>query len=190
MTYSASNISQNQLALGDILTIRDGGPMTVRALIQLQLPIGTTAGFVVLGEFELALALPALQSIPASVCIPRDRSALEGKSVQVVAEGATRYWPPHRPAVPGAMTAVKFRVINVRGEDAPVLVCFRGPEPVVFSRSHTSWMQDIAATKMGAGDACDGEALQKQTGEVVVDPTRPVVPVPSRQPAREAPVFS
>jgi hypothetical protein len=181
---SRSAIDAVDLALGDIFTIPGSGSHTVRAVMRLEMPFGAVAGFVVLGEFEIALAIPALQTVPASVCGPRSATALKGKEVQVVAEGAARYWPPHRPAVPGAMTPVKYRVVAVRGQESPVLVCFRGPEPVIFAHGHSVWLSEVVSTPMGLGDALDGEALARRTGEVLIDSTqrlRPAQPAPAER---------
>lgn len=189
----SSPFAPGNLALGDIVSFPPDVQHTVRAVVRFPVPYGSVSGFVLLGEFEAAMSIPALQSVPAEVSTPRDRSALEGRHVMTVQEGVTRYWPPHVPAVAGAMGEVKFRVVAVRGQEQPVLICFRGPEPVVFARLHSVWMNDVRVASMGLGPAFDGPAVPRKSGEVQIDTTAPfpVITEPDRvvsEPLRTTPV--
>lgn len=170
---SLSPFAPGTLALGDIVSFPPDVQHTVRAVIRFRSPYGSVAGFVLLGEFDAAMSIPALQSVPAEISTPRDPSALDGQQVMLLQEGVTRYWAPHVPAVPGAMSEVKFKVLAVRGQEQPVLMCFRGPEKVVFVRLHSVWMSDVGVASMGLAPALDGPAVARKSGDVQLDTTAP-----------------
>lgn len=176
--------SYNDIALGDLVTIPDGHAYSVRAVIRFPMPHNSVSGFLILGEFEAALSLPSLQTAPAGLMTPGTPDALKGQQVQVVVEGATRFWPPHIPAVPGAMIDIPYRVLAVRGQEHPVLVCFRGPEVIVFGRSRSVWMSEIGLAAMHLSDALDGPQLARRSGEVLIDTTSPVRPTHVPSPAQ------
>ncbi len=123
------------LALGDVVTMPDGRPLTVRSVVSLSVPVGSMAGFVLLGEMEMLLATPPSPSDPLGVYLPVERFPVPEEMARVAATGAARYWAPHLPAVAGAMGEIQFRVLEVRGSVDPIVVVYRGPDVVVFVKT-------------------------------------------------------
>jgi hypothetical protein len=123
------------LALGDVLTLPDGRAHTVRSIVQLVVPVGSMSGFVLLGELEMLLSMPASIRDPLGVYLPVERFPVPEAHTRIAAEGAARYWAPHLPAIAGAMGEILYRVIEVRGSLDPIVVVYRGPDVVVFVRT-------------------------------------------------------
>lgn len=120
------------MRLGDIVETADASH-TVRAVIDLPVPVGAIERFIVLGELDRVLGVP-LGGDPLGVFFrcPRLPDPARCRSV---CEGATAYWAPHLPARSGAMGELLWRVLAVRGQLDPVLVLYRAGEPVPFQRA-------------------------------------------------------
>jgi hypothetical protein len=165
------------LELGDLLKLPDGRSYTIRSVIRLELNQGLCSGFLLLGEFEAVLTIPATTSAPTQLLSPQNPAILKNVQLRTIAEGVSRFWAPQIPAVAGAMSEMPFRVLAVRGQEHPVLVCFRGPESVVFGRQATLWPSNIQFSAMGVGEAVEGEAVERKTGRVQIERD---VPAPER----------
>lgn len=139
MERSARTIKHlfSRVELGDVAVLPDGRAETVRAKVTLVDQAGALAGWVLCGEMTAVLGSPAGDRGPVSLYVPTDVLPAPEADCQEVASGVTRYWAPHLPAVSGAMAEMAWRVVQVRGSVDPIVICWRGPEPVIFVRATT-----------------------------------------------------
>jgi hypothetical protein len=165
------------LALGDIVTLADGRSLTVRAHVALTLPVGVMAGFILLGEMELLLSVPAIAGAPFAVYLPVERFPSSPQHARSAAEGATRYWSPHLPALGQAMGEVFYRVVEVRGTTDPVVIVYRGPEAIVFVRSGFTWGGELDIVAMPRDPANEDVDVVRHAADVSVIPA--YVPAPA-----------
>lgn len=136
------------VALGDVVVLPDGRAMTVRSRVSLPFPAGSMAGFLVTGEFDALLSLPASTHEPLLVYVPIDHLPESAENARVVCEGAMNYWAPHLPALQGAMGELLYRVILVRGSIDPIVIVYRGRELIVFIRASVAMTDEIAVLAM------------------------------------------
>jgi hypothetical protein len=161
-----------QLALGDIVSLPEGRDLTVRSRVTLTNPVGSMAGFVLLGEMELVLAIPSVYSAPVGVYLPVERFPVPSTHTRCASEGAARYWAPHLPAIGQAMGEIYYRVFEVRGSVDPVVVIYRGPEAVVFVRTGYTWDADLRITSLARDPRNEDIAVDRHAAEVTVTPAR------------------
>lgn len=158
------------LALGDIITLPDGRDLTVRSLVSLTQPVGSMAGFVLLGELELLLSIPSLLGAPDGVYLPIERFPVPTSNTRCASEGAARYWAPHLPALGQAMGEIYYRVIEVRGSIDPVVVIYRGPEAVVFVRTGYTFDGELRITALRRDPSNENVDVDRHAADVVVAP--------------------
>jgi hypothetical protein len=141
------------VALGDIVSLPDGRAYTARSRVSLPMPVGTMAGFIILGELDVLLSLPPTVRSPVNVYVPVPRlpEYAKGKRALTVYQGATRYWSPHLPAVGGAMGELLYRVLEVRAQLDPIVLVYRGEELIVFVKASYAWPQDLRVESMDRG---------------------------------------
>ncbi|MCP4792046.1 MAG: hypothetical protein GY882_01720 [Actinomycetia bacterium] len=123
------------LELGDIVAIPGGRLLMARSKVTLPAAAGTMGGFILCGEFEALLSIPATPGDRVALYAPVAELPVGADEVTIHSEGAANYWSPHLPSVQGAMGEVLWRVLTVRGSIDPVVVVWRGPEVVVFVRT-------------------------------------------------------
>jgi hypothetical protein len=169
--------SISSLSLGDIVTLADGRSLSVRAHVTLTVPVGVMAGFLLLGEMELVLSVPTLSGAPFAVYLPVERFPAPTEHSRSAAEGATRYWAPHLPALGQAMGEIYYRVVEVRGTTDPVVIVYRGPEAVVFVRSGFTWGGDLDVMAMPRDPSNEDTAVTRHAADVSVVPA--YVPAPA-----------
>jgi hypothetical protein len=157
-------------ALGDILTLPSGQSLTVRSRVSLSLPVGAMAGFLLLGEMEMILSNPSISGAPLPIYLPVTHIPPSSAHARSAAEGATRYWSPHLPALGQAMGEIFYRVLEVRGSTDPVVVIYRGPESVPFVRSGFVWPGDLTLLAMPRDAANEHVTVERHTAEVRVVP--------------------
>lgn len=148
------------VALGDIVTLPDGRQMTVRAAARLAVPIGSLAGFVVCGELDVVLTTPATPDSPVNLYLPVDQIPGLAQRAQTAAEGATRYWAPHLPALRGAMGELLYRILEVRGSIHPVILVYRGQEVIRFVRASDLDPQQMRVMYMDRSSANDVDVVR------------------------------
>jgi hypothetical protein len=132
-----------KVALGDLVTLPDGRRLTARARVSLPVPEGTMAAFIICGELEVLLSLPTTRSAPVSVYVPIPYLPEGARTAKVVFEGVTSYWAPHLPGLTGAMGELTFRVLRVRNTLDPVVLVYRGSEPIVFVKASEADLSDL-----------------------------------------------
>lgn len=134
--------------LGDLVVLPDGRSLSVRARASLPTPVGSMAGFVLCGEFEVLLGTPSSAAAPVDVYVPLPKMPESVKQARVVQEGAATYWAPHLPALKSAMSELLYRIVEVRGQVDPVVIVWRGKEPVVFVRASFADPDDLDVKQM------------------------------------------
>lgn len=142
-------------SLGDLVVLPDGRALTARARVSLPVPEGSMSGFVICGELEVLLSLPPSVSAPASVYVPIAYLPEQARSPKVVFEGVTSYWAPHLPGLAGAMGELSFRVLRVRNTLDPLVLTYRGREPIVFVKASEASLSDLTVRFMPRGTAND-----------------------------------
>lgn len=176
------------LALGDVLTLPDARSLSVRARVSLPQPAGSMAGFVILGEMETLLSVPAFTGHSVLAYDPISSIPAAAAQSRVVAEGATNYWAPHLPAIQAAMGEVLYRVVEVRGSIHPLVFVYRGAELIVFVMSQAIDPNLIDVLTMLQMDTSDiritrHAALVTQPHPLLVPEE---VPTPVKEPAPAA----
>lgn len=126
----------DSVSLGDLLRISSLRQMhIVRGVVELPRTVGYVGGFVVAGELDALLSVPTRPTDPIGFYTPAPRMPVPAQHTRSLVEGVFNYWAPHLPAIQGAMGELAFRVIEARGSVDPVIVLYRGEEPVVFVRT-------------------------------------------------------
>lgn len=161
-----------ELALGDIVTFPDGRDLTVRSQVRLTNPVGSMAGFVLLGELEMLFSIPSVAEAPMGIFLPVERFPVPAVHTRCAAEGAARYWAPHLPALGQAMGEIYYRVIEVRGSVDPVVVIYRGPEAVVFIRTGYQWETELKLTTLRRDRSNEEVDVDRHSAAVTVAPAR------------------
>lgn len=139
--------------LGDLITLPDGSAHSVRARTKLTVPVRGLGGFVVLGECQIVLTTPTVTGGPISVYLPGRLP--DAASVSQIAEGASRYWAPHLPAISGAMGELLWRLLGVAGLADPVVVLYRNDEAIPFIRTAFAWPGDVSLLRLDRSDRND-----------------------------------
>jgi hypothetical protein len=170
------------VALGDIIQLPDRRSLTARARVTLPTPSGTMAGFVIVGEMEALLSVPAFSANPILIYDPVPELPRGATTGRVACEGATNYWAPHLPALQGAMGEILYRVVELRGSINPIVIIYRGAEVIVFIMSSSADAQDINVLTMRRFDTSDIE-VTRHAG-IVTTPERVYVPDFEEEPAR------
>jgi len=170
------------LALGDVVVLPDGRAMTVRSQVTLPTPAGSMASFLIAGEMDVLLSLPAQSNQPVLVYVPIDYLPEAAANARVVYEGATNYWAPHLPALQGAMGELLYRVVLVRGSVDPIVIVYRGPEIIVFIRASLASSLDFSVLKMRREDTSHVEVARHAA--IVTSPS-PVPAAPVYEPLHE-----
>lgn len=170
----------SEVELGDVVILPDGRGLTARGKVELEGTVGSMTGFVVCGELEVLLSIPAGPSSPINVyvripSVPSDR-------VRTAFHGVMSYWAPHLPSITGAMAELPYRVLEVQGSIDPIVILWRGEEPVIFMRATFAYPDDIKVLHMPRTDANDYD-VARHAGVVdapVAAPAREVRPLPQR----------
>ena len=157
--------SLENAALGDLIQLPNGKTYTLRAHISLPIPVSGIQTFQLLGELELALALPTTIKNPALIYIASSHLPVDPSRCRVVVEGTTRYWAPHLPANGGAMGEISYRVLEAQGIIDPILVVYRSKEMIVFVRSSQIWTKDIKHIQMEK-PLSDADPVKRHSGKV------------------------
>ena len=145
---SSSDAPLSNLSLGDVTVLPDGRAMTIRAQVTLPFPAGSMAGFIIAGEMDVLLSIPASMHQPGLIYVPVDYLPESAENSRVVCEGATNYWAPHLPALQGAMGEVLYRAVLVRGSVDPIVIVYRGPEVIVFIRAAIVNLDELSVLSM------------------------------------------
>jgi hypothetical protein len=180
MSHPLSDIS-----LGDIITLPGGEESTVRGRVLLRQPAGTMSGFLITGEFDQLLSLPADDRDPVLVYSPLEYLPPEATNAQTVFEGALNFWAAHLPPLQGAMGELTCRVIMVRGRVDPFVLIYRGSyensELIVFVPSTDYASDDITVRRMRRD--VDNQVRMDRHGAVVR--AKPLIPNRAPVPERE-----
>lgn len=164
--------------LGDLVTLPDGRVLTLRSKVVLPAPAGSMAGFVLAGEMEVLLGTPDAVSAPHQLYVPSPRPPVSLSTGVEVAHGAARYWAPHLPGLSGAMGAISYRVIAVRGSVHPVVAVYRSGEPVFFVRVSEAWGENLDVTRMPRSSDTEVD-VPRYSAEVIPSG----MPAPARTPS-------
>lgn len=165
--------------LGDVVCLPDGRHMTVRAKVELPMPLGSMSGFLVCGELEALLSMPPSGSSLALLYQPVDMLPREARQARAVFSGACSYWAPHLPAQRQAMGELLYKVAEVPGSVDPLVIVWRGPEAVMFVRTE-SFSADSLSVLYMPRDNEDTSQVVWRTSTVRQPSLVPdVVPVPA-----------
>jgi hypothetical protein len=169
------------IALGDVITLPDGDSLVASARVELPTTLGSMAGFIVAGELEVLLSLPATdgQSMLTYSRHPR----IPENTHRVLAEGLMNYWAPHLPPIQGAMGEIRYRLVSLRGSIHPVVIIYRGTEVVVFIHSGHVNTTDLEVTSMHRGDTTDIDIVRTTAKVVARVPVTVYEPAYAGQPA-------
>jgi hypothetical protein len=181
MSLLGSSLSNANL--GDVVSVGDGRSLTVRARAALPESVGSMAGFVVCGECEALLSLPPSPRAPVGLYAPLNYIPAKLSSARPVFSGAVSYWAPHLPADGGAMGELRFRVAEPPGSVDPLVVVWRGNEPVVFCHYGDADPRELELLEMGR-PAPEVALAERRTGFVTAPHT---APTPAPAPAVPAP---
>lgn len=167
--------------LGDVITLGDRPPLTVRSRVLLPSPVGQMAGFVVAGELEVVVSFAAIDGAPFVVYQRVGRRPPSGIRARAAFSGATNYWAPHLPAARSAMGEILWRVADVAGSLDPIVVLWRSGEPAVFLRDG-----ELAADQLGVKwmprDRPDDRQFVRESSRVSAPVFTPEhIPAPSRE---------
>ena len=166
--------------LGDILSLPDGRAVTARGRAMLPEPVGPLAGFVVVGELEGVLGIPAHPRGSLLVYQQVKGLPVPLERWRTACEGALRYFPPHLPGVPTALGELIYRVVEIRGWVDPVICLWRGSELVLFARAHTINPHEVRVLH-AARPAEQEQEVARYAAVIGVD-----APVEVAQPARRS----
>ena len=169
------------IALGDVITMPDGTSVTCSARVDLPTTLGSMSGFIVAGELEVLLSLPANDS-PSLLTYAR-HPRIPDNAHRVLCEGLMNYWAPHLPPLQGAMGEIRYRLVAVRGSIHPVVLIYRGSEVAVFIHSGHLNVGDLEVLTMQRGDTSDVEIARTQARVVARVPVSVPEPAYVGQPA-------
>jgi hypothetical protein len=176
MTYrEPSRVPLAHVQLGDVIILPDRRAMTARGRVTLETPIGSMAGFIICNDLEILLSTPATTSGPVNVYVPINYMPHAREHLSEAARGVFSYWAPHLPAISGAMGELGFRVFKVRGSVDPVVLVYRGQEPIVFVRASFTHADDLEVLCMDR--STDNEMEVVRLAAIVDDPSRIPAPV-------------
>lgn len=144
---SSSPVTLPAVELGDLVRLPDGNVLSIRGKVVLPSPVRAMSGFVVAGELGVLLSLPTSPADPAIIMVPTPGLSTPPERWKVISEGAFRYWSPQLPSVAGAMGELQFRVIT-HGTIDPVIFIYKYPETIIFVRSDSVHIRDIAVSPM------------------------------------------
>ncbi len=180
-TVNRMAIPFDVLELGDLAVLPDGRPMSVRTKVTLPTPTSTMSGFVMCGEFEALLAIPATTGADVDYYVPvKD---LPAGALTTHAEGVANYWAPHLPSVQGAMAEVLWRVAVSTSTPDPTVIVWRGPEPVIFAKAD-SFPQDELGILWSRRTTENQFNVVRESGLVTAPVAVPTaVPAPQEAPA-------
>lgn len=153
-------IPLTEVELGDVVMLPDGRALTARIKVDLPGPVGSMSSFVVCGEMEILLSVPATPNAPFNIYVPVDYFPGSLEHAQTRYEGAASYWAPHLPGITGAMAEVLYRVVEVRGSVDPVVIIYRGAEFIVFIRTSYAFGSDLKVLHMPRSDANDYDVVR------------------------------
>jgi hypothetical protein len=173
----------DEIQLGDIVVLPDGRGLTTRAKVELPGSVGSMAGFVIAGEMEVLLSNPPSSASPVNVYVPINYFPFDQATCREAYRGVTRYWAPHLPALGGAMSEIRYRVVEVPGSVDPVVLVYRGQELIVFIRSSMAWSKDVNILHMDRPQ--NNEAHITRYSSTVDQPAPVPMPTPVEVPERE-----
>lgn len=169
------------VALGDVIAVPDGRHLTVRSRVDLPVPVGPMAGFLVCGELALLISLPPDRSVGVGIYEPVGYLPDDIAAGHIAAEGAARYWAPHLPGVSGAMADLLWRVVTARGRFEPAVVAYRGPDFTVFIHHGTHPADDLPVQYLPRNRNTERD-WARHSGVVVPKPAGQPAPAPRRVP--------
>jgi hypothetical protein len=169
------------IALGDVITLPDGDSLIASARVELKVPLGSMSGFIVAGELEVLLSLPATDG--QSLLIYSRHPRIPENTHRVLAEGLMNYWAPHLPPLQGAMGEIRYRLVAVRGSIHPVVIIYRGSEVAVFIHSGHVGAGDLEVLTMHRGDTADIDIVRTKARVVARVPVSVPEPAYAAQPA-------
>lgn len=175
------------LQLGDIVTLPDQREVTVRSIERsLAQPVGTMAGFVLAGEIGPQATLLSIPTNPDGQVLlysPLENIPSRCKDARCVVEGAVSYWSPHLPNLSGAMGELTYRVFDIRGSIAPMVLVWRSGERVVFVQSAVATFAQLRFDYLGR-DLGKTEVAQERHASRVLNPDVAWDEVPAREEER------
>jgi hypothetical protein len=158
------------LSLGDVVTLPDGRPLTIRACVPLEAPVRSMGGFALAGELSALLSVAPTPGSPVLVYLPGRLHP--GARTRAEREGAARYWAPHLPGTTGAMGELLWRVVTVEGHVDPAVIVFRGSEVIPFLRTGEAHPGDLHIMRLRRDAGVDVDV--DRTAAVVVPYGSPV----------------
>lgn len=171
-------------ALGDVIALPDSRKGVVRCVVRrLGVTVGPMSGFVLVGEISPQAALLSIPGSPTdNVVVYAAQSSVppHAKNASVVTEGVATYFPPHTVGVSGAMAEVAYKVAKVPGQIEPMVLMWRGPELVVFTRSFEASLDRFLLKQL----AKDSFVTERGVDRVTSTVTSPVS-APASAPVRE-----
>lgn len=152
MTHSTPFHALHDLELGDIVTLPDGKPQTVRSIERrLERTVGVMAGFILAGEIGPSCTLMSLPPTPGDEVVlytPLDEIPSNVGAPKVAVEGVSSYWAPHLPNFSGAMAELGYKVCTIRGARDVLVILWRGRERVIFVKSAITTPDAIGMERM------------------------------------------
>lgn len=178
------------LHLGDLVELPDGRRLTVRSRVMLPMPLGSMGGFVLCGELEAMLSVPAWPEAPVLAYEPASVLPAEARAARAVFHGACSYWAPHLPGQRQGMGELLWKVLEVPGEVDPVVIVWRSREAVIFVRGASIQTglkalymprehEDIAPVEWRSSEVLPSEIFPRDPSSI---PTP--VPLPLHAPVR------
>jgi len=135
------------VALGDLVRLPDGRVFSARAVMpRLPASVGPMAGFVLLGELGPDAVLASVPSVVAGQVLlysALNKVPASARSAVEVTAGVVTYWPPHVPALAGAMSALAFKVCKLPARSEPLVLVWRDKELVVFVHTGSAAFHDM-----------------------------------------------
>lgn len=170
-TPLSSSTDLADLHLGDVLEfISDRRQLTVRAAAVFPRTYGGLRGFVLTGEFEAVLAVPAQPSPSVELMLPTPADDAAELPATRLTDGVCRYWAPNKVAVRSMMGELPFHVLELPGAALPAVALQRAAEEVVFTRTAQVPADDISVLAMPRDQEDLGEGITQQA--TVVRPSQ------------------
>ncbi|MFM7087956.1 MAG: hypothetical protein ACKOW9_00255 [Candidatus Paceibacterota bacterium] len=164
--------------LGDIFSVSPDNYQTLRAFVEFSEPVNGITKFYLLGNFKLILAENHHSKDQYDVYLPVG-TLHNAVGSRVLLEGKTSFWSAHLPAVQEAMGEIYYRLLDVSGTLDPFIVIYRGPEVIIFIKTHGVPKNLVYTQTMPRRVHPDLISVTRHA--VTVEPINTPAPIPSKE---------
>lgn len=169
---------KERLELGDLVTITMGDQQTLRSYVEFDEPVNGVRSFYLLGNFKVMLVDNDSNDNELDVYLPVG-SITNATGARVLLEGKTAFWSAHLPAVTEAMGIIYYRVLEVSSALEPYIVLYRGPEILIFIKTHGIPKNYIKTQTLPRRTEPDNISITRHA--VTVEPLKTSAPVKTRE---------